>query len=421
MITFRYSPNPVLEPRPGCTWADQMVLNPAIIQDPDSSRLHMLFRASGPWPQMQRPGKPLPYPIFLGYAFSDDRGQTWQADFSRPALAPVLSEDPAELYVTNPDGQRVVNHANGCVEDPRLFYLEGQLYLTCACRMFPPGPYWEGLPLTCCTPEWAVNGDHDFGKAATWNVTVSVLYRVDLDALKAGRYEQAFTYVTHLTDPEKGDNRDVYLFPEKLRIGGRMQYVCLHRPWTPSEYIEGAGVDRPSMMISAADELTDFATDKARQKLLATPLFDWEAGRVGGSWPPIRLSANEWLVAYHGKQEGTVGYTQSFMILRETGDDFPVIIHRCSDRLMYATQPWELNGKFPTPCLFTCAGVVMGDELIMTYGAADTRVGVARVEFEKLVAHVRRFDARGHRLANGHGGPAEWRSGRPGEARVAAK
>lgn len=419
-MKFHYSASPVLEPQPGCTWADQMVLNPAILQDPDSSRLHMLFRASGPWPQMRQPGKPLPYPIFLGYAFSDDRGQTWQADFSRPALAPALRQDPAELYVTDPDGRRVVNHANGCVEDPRLFHVEGELYLSCACRMFPPGPYWEGLELNCCTPDWALSGDHDFGMAATANVTVSVLYRVDLDALRAGRYEQAFTYVTHLTDPRKGDNRDVFLFPDKLRVDGRMQYVCLHRPWTPDRYAAGAGIDRPSMMIAAADELSDLATDRATQRLLATPLFDWEAGRIGGSWPPIRISDTEWLVAYHGKQEGRVGYTQSFMILHDTDDGFPIITHRCSDRLMYATQPWELNGKFPTPCLFTCSGVVIGEELVMGYGAADTRVGIARVNFERLVAHVRRFDAAGRLQASAPAPLPAWRSGRrPGVPAVA--
>lgn len=65
---------------------------------------------------------------------------------------------------------------------------------------------------------------------------------------------------------------------------------------------------------------------------------------------------------------------------------------------MYAQQPWELSGKFPTPCLFTCAGCRIGDELVMTYGAADTRAGVARVDFDELVEYIRRFDARGRRI-----------------------
>ncbi len=398
MLKIRRSKEPVLVPQPGCVWADQMVLNPAIIGDADSGRLHMLFRASGPWPHMQRPGQPLPYPIFLGYAWSDDSGETWEADFSRPALAPALKQELDEIYIQSPDGRRVVNYSNGCIEDPRLFHLEGKLYLTCACRMFPPGPYWTGTPLTCCQPKWAAEDKHGLGKAATWNVTVSVLYEVDLAALRERRYEQAFTYVTHLSDPERGDNRDVFLFPEKLRINGRLQYALLHRPWSPAEYEVGAGLAQPSIFLSAADRIEDLATDQAEQHVLAVPLFDWESNRIGASWPAIRLEDGQWLVSYHGKQEkGNVGYTQSFMILEETADGWPIVRHRCSERLLYAQLPWELDGKFPTPCVFTCGGIVVDGELIMSYGAADTKAGIARVNFRELVDYVRRFNAHGRR------------------------
>ncbi|MFD1908732.1 hypothetical protein ACFSQ7_39265 [Paenibacillus rhizoplanae] len=65
------------------TGRTKMVLNPAIIQDPDSDDIHMLFRATGPWPQKRREGCHDPYPIFLGYARSRDRGETWEADFSK--------------------------------------------------------------------------------------------------------------------------------------------------------------------------------------------------------------------------------------------------------------------------------------------------------------------------------------------------
>jgi predicted GH43/DUF377 family glycosyl hydrolase len=398
MPKFQYSKEPVLEPKPGCVWADEMVLNPAMIQDPAGKRIHMLFRASGPWPHMQRPGQPLPYPIFLGYACSDDGGHTWNPDFSRPALAPKLAMEIEDLFIETRDGHTVVNHSNGCIEDPRLFYLDGQLHLTVACRMFPPGPYWTGTALDCCVPAWAKQDQHSLGKAATSNVTVSVLYRVDLEKLAAGDYEQAFDYITHITDPERGDDRDAFLFPEKVLVGGRKRYLSLHRPWDPTLYEQGRGVKQPSIFLAAADDVRDLATDSAEQHLLATPLFDWEVSRIGASWPPVKIGDGEWLVPYHGKCEpGNVGYTQSFMILQESEKGFPVIKHRCSERLMYPTQNWELEGKFPTPCLFTCAGVQVGQELIMSYGAADTKAGIARVDFEQLIEHVRKFNARGER------------------------
>jgi len=389
---------PILEPQPGCAWADTMVLNPAIVRDPASSRLHMLFRATGPWPQKQVAGRPLPYPIFLGYAFSDDGGETWTPDFSRPALAPVLADDPHGLYIKDSQGRRVINHANGCIEDPRLHWLEGELFLTTACRMFAPGPYWINDEPKQCAPGW-VTGDHPFGRAARENLTVTVLWKVDLAKLAARDYENSFTYVTHLSDPDRGDNRDVFLFPEKLVIDGRPQYVCVHRPMTPGDYALPGTARTPSIYLASADNLYDLASEKALHHQLATSVFPWEGNRVGGSFPPIRISKNEWLLPYHGKQDTVVGYTQSFMILREQSKGFPTVAHRCSQRMMYAQQPWELAGRFKTPCVFSCGGELINGRLLISYGAADTKVGMASVDFGELVNHVRHFDPSGRRIA----------------------
>jgi predicted GH43/DUF377 family glycosyl hydrolase len=49
----------------------------------------------------------------------------------------------------------------------------------------------------------------------------------------------------------------------------------------------------------------------------------------------------------------------------------------------------------PTPCLFTTGGIVVKDDLIMSYGAADQKAGIAWVNFAELVAYVKHFDAEG--------------------------
>ncbi|MFA7345444.1 MAG: hypothetical protein WC003_14175 [Terrimicrobiaceae bacterium] len=391
---IHYSPHPVLVPQPGVEWADTMVLNPTVIDEPGTRRLHMLFRASGPWPQARIPGKPLPYPIFLGYAHSDDGGRSWEADFSRPCLAPRLATAPEALRIAGRSGNSVVNHANGCIEDPRLFRLDGKCYVTTACRLFPAGPYWEKDSPMQCAPDWAAEDAHALGRAARENLTVSVLFEVRLDALSAGQYDDAFRYVAHLTDPARGDNRDVVLFPEKLRIEGRERYVALHRPKESDGYCE-AGLP-PSIFAAASDSLEEFPAPSTRHRLVAAPLFEWEGDRIGASWTPIRLGEDEWLLPCHGKQDAKVGYTQSFMILKTDGDGWPCVAHRCPVRLMFARQKWELKGRFPTPCLFTCGGVVLDGELIMTYGAADTVCGLAWANFDELVRIVRQFDENGN-------------------------
>ena len=90
----------ILEPPEGVSWASKMVLNPAMIQHPvRTNEVHMLFRATGQSPEKQIPGKPMPYPLSLGYAISRDSGFTWEADFSVPAFAPALKYNADELFI----------------------------------------------------------------------------------------------------------------------------------------------------------------------------------------------------------------------------------------------------------------------------------------------------------------------------------
>ena len=384
---FDYNKRLLFEAPKNCPWASKMVLNPAIIKDPENSNvLHMLFRSTGPCPEKQLAGKPLPYPIFLGYAFSNDAGESWEADFSRPALAPNLKYNENELLTKNIFGQDCINYANGCIEDPRLFYFEDQLCLSAACRIFPPGPYWDHDNPAQCMPEWAIDNKHNLGTAVTENSTVTLLYKVNLDALKNKKYAKAFTLVGPLHNPDTSDDRDAFLFPRKLKIRGKEKVVCIHRPKHPWNYAIGKDLIAPSIFLAAADSLSKLSSDNVEQHILAVPEFEWEQNRIGASWAPLEISTREWLLPYHGKQDDQIGYTQSFMILKETADGFPEIIHRPSERLIYADKPWELEGDFTIPCLFTCSGVVLDDgNLLMGYGAADQKIGIGKIPYDYLI------------------------------------
>lgn len=387
----------LINPQHGCPWADKMVLNPAIVKDPaDEHTLHMLFRATGPSPDKQLPGKPLPYPIFLGYACSRDGGESWKADFSRPAFSPALEYSLDKLETMDIYGNRTPNYANGCIEDPRLFYFEEELYLSVACRAFPPGPYWEHDDPRQCMPDWVVSGRHDLGQAISDNSTVSLLYKVDLESIKSGSYDTAFSLIGPLHPPDVSDDRDAFLFPRRLKINGQDKIVCIHRPKHPWNYSEGKHLKSPSIFLALADSLPELRSMDIHRTALVLPVFPWEANRVGGSWPPLEISPGEWLLPYHGKQDDTVGYTQSFIILRETGMGFPEIVHRPSARLMYAAEAWELEGDFSIPCMFTCSGALMSDgRLLMGYGAADSRIGMAEARLPDIINYTRGFDANG--------------------------
>lgn len=381
---FQFGPNPAAD------WASKMVLNPAMVRDPvERDTIHMLFRATGPKAGNRISGKPLPYPIFLGYAVSHDCGVHWECDWSRPALAPGLKQNLRDLIVTDVFGRRMFDYSNGCIEDPRLFYFEDVLYLTVACRAFPPGPYWEHDDPVQCMPASVRSAAQDFGRAVAENSSVSLLYKVELDALKTGHYENAFSFVAPLHRPDVSDDRDVVLFPRSLRIGGTEKIVCIHRPKTPWNYDAGKGLTAPSIFMALGNSLSDFYDGTAEEFVFARPEFPWEADRIGVSWAPLELEPGIWLLPYHGKQDKAVGYTQSFMLLRETGTGLPEITARPGERILYASEKWELEGDFTIPCLFSCSGLLLDDGcLLMGYGAADTKVGTATVELDELYHYL---------------------------------
>ncbi len=378
----------ILSPVKDCDWASEMILNPAIIKDPQSNRIHMLVRVSGPYPKKQLLGKPLPYPIFMAYGYSDDGGETFEFDFSMPALAPMLEYDKDNLWVPNGKGEKVPAYHNGCLEDPRMFFVEGECYLTLACRMFPPGPYWEQDIPTQCTPDWALNNNSPFYIGD--NYTVTVLYKVDLKALGNKDYANAFTFITNLTDPKYGQDRDVIIMPNKMMIDGKLQYVMIHRPVTPNKYDEFSET-KPSIVISAAPDFYSFALNATRRELLYSPSAEWQGDRVGASTPVIDMGNGEWLLCFHGKQNDEFGYAQSFMILQENENDFPKITHLYPKRWITNEADFEKPSKFGIPCVFFTGMIKQDQQLLVSYGAADEFAATMTLDYDKLVKTLRKY------------------------------
>ena len=382
----------ILTPQPDCPFASEMVLNPGIVKDPKTGRIHMLVRTSGPCHEKQLDGKLPPFPIYFAYAYSDDDGESFCFDLERPALAPNVEYDVEKLFITNGRGERVPNYANGCLEDPRMFFIEGECYCAIAARPFPPGPYWINDDPVQCMPEWAKKDDSPIGNQK--NYTVTVLYKVDLDALTSGDYDNAFTYISDLTDPTMGEDRDVLFFPEKMMIDGKMQYVMIHRPQHPDNYEEFTET-RPSIVISAAPDLYSFVKSGAKRKILYAPSLSWQGNRVGGSTPPIPLGGGEWLFNFHGKENDDMGYAQSFMILTERENDFPEVTHLYPEKWVVNEADFEKPSKFTIPCVFFTGNVLLGEKLLISYGAADENAAVMTLDFKKIVDTLRKYPYNG--------------------------
>ncbi len=377
----------ILGPVEGCEWASEMVLNPSLIEDPETKRLHMLVRVSGPMCEKKLEGKPMPFPIYFAYAYSDD-GENFTFDLERPALSPAVKYTPEDLYITNGRGESVPNYANGCLEDPRTFFIEGECYCAIAARTFPPGPYWEHDVPTQCMPDWAKADNSPIGNQG--NVTTTVLYKIDLKALAKRDYDNAFTYITDLTDPVMGEDRDVFIFPKKMMIDGKMQYVMVHRPQHPENY-DCMSETRPSIVISAAEDLYSFAKRATKRRVLYAPDRPWQGNRVGASTPPIAMGDGRWLIGFHGKQDDEHGYGQSFMILKEVENDFPEIEYLYPEKWIVNEADFEIPRKFKIPCVFFTGIVKQGDRLLVSYGAADEFAAVMALDYNKTVQTLERY------------------------------
>jgi predicted GH43/DUF377 family glycosyl hydrolase len=160
-------------------------------------------------------------------------------------------------------------------------------------------------------------------------------------------------------------NKDAVIFPEK--IGGR--YVMLHR-------IE------PDLCIAFSDDLTHWCDIKSVMTPRAHGWDNWKLG-VGGT--PIKME-NYWMVIYHGV---SVERLYSLGIILLDADNPERVLYRSRKAILAPKRDYERFGKVPN-VVFSCGNVVIGDELYLYYGAADSVICVAKMNMEKLLASLRK-------------------------------
>jgi predicted GH43/DUF377 family glycosyl hydrolase len=334
MKLIRYDGNPILSPHPGHPWEDLAVFNPAAWYDPQAGDVLLLYRAAESHPD---------YKCYFGLARSRDGFR-----FERASDQPVL-------------GPSVEGFDGATIQDPRMVKMGDWFYVTYACRHFPFGQFWvpkdqQRHRRLDCPPE--------FPRYLRINAT--------LTGLLLTRDFRTWIRAGWLTDPLL-DDRDVVLFPEK--IGGK--YVMIHRPleWVGPEY----GTEHPCAWISTADDLMGFR----QSRLLMSNRFDWEASKLGVNTPPIKTE-HGWLTIYHAV--GADRFYRLGAVLLDLEDPSKVL-HRTPDWLMEPEADYETDGYYPGAC-FPCGAVVIGQRLLVYYGAADKHCAVATCDFGDLVEHL---------------------------------
>jgi predicted GH43/DUF377 family glycosyl hydrolase len=172
-------------------------------------------------------------------------------------------------------------------------------------------------------------------------------------------------------------DKDAALFPD--RVGGR--YHLLHRPMAGLDG-EGAGIE-----IASSADLHNWD----EHGLVLRPGEDgsWASHKIGVGPPPL-LTADGWLVLYHGVRLTASGsiYRAGLALLDR---DRPARVIARSPEWAFGPQaPYERVGDVGN-VVFPCGWIVGddGDTLRVYYGAADTCVCVATASLAALLDHLR--------------------------------
>jgi predicted GH43/DUF377 family glycosyl hydrolase len=160
-------------------------------------------------------------------------------------------------------------------------------------------------------------------------------------------------------------NKDGVLFPQKIE--GR--YAMLHR------------ID-PDLCIGYSEDMVHWCDIKSLMKPRAT---GWDNWKIGAAGTPIKFD-DFWLVIYHGV---SVERLYSLGIILLDGNNPERVLCRSRKAILTPKMDYERFGKVPN-VVFSCGNVIIGDELFVFYGGADSVICVASVKLEKLLGSLGR-------------------------------
>ncbi|MFB0558905.1 MAG: glycosidase [Candidatus Bathyarchaeia archaeon] len=155
-------------------------------------------------------------------------------------------------------------------------------------------------------------------------------------------------------------NKNAVIFPDRIR--GR--YAMFHR------------LD-PSIYISYSDDLRSWDTPK----LVMIPRKDsWDCVKIGSASPPIELDSG-WLLIYHGVDEKRTYRLGAAIFEKENPER---IVYRTKEPILEPDEDYERLGFVPN-VVFSCGSVLMDSKLLISYGGADTVIGVATFDLSEII------------------------------------
>ena len=129
-----------------------------------------------------------------------------------------------------------------------------------------------------------------------------------------------------------------------------------------------------------------------RHRHVMKPEKNWESKKIGGG--PIPIETDEgWLIFYHGVLYSCNGFVYSFGAAILDLEKPWIVKHRADSYLMSPQKLYECVGDVPN-VVFPCATLTDAEtgRIAVYYGAADTVVGLAFTDVDKIVDFIKEND-----------------------------
>lgn len=172
-----------------------------------------------------------------------------------------------------------------------------------------------------------------------------------------------------LISPPDLDDKDAAAFPEK--INGK--YIIIHR--------SGNDIDlsfHKTLDFDGTGWLEEYRWIAPRPGM-------WDSKKVGIASPPMKTKYG-WILLYHGVSEEDNFYRVGAVLLDLK--EPTKIICRTDYPLFEPETDYEKKGEIPN-VVFPCGTVIFDKKIFMYYGGADKVIGVATINFERLLKSLK--------------------------------
>jgi predicted GH43/DUF377 family glycosyl hydrolase len=188
---------------------------------------------------------------------------------------------------------------------------------------------------------------------------------------------QKFYYQS--TDLEKKKllwDKNIIFFPRRIKS----KLAFLHRL-------------RPGIQLVTVNHMKDLTREfwmdyfnNLHRHIVLDPLHKHESAYIGGGCPPIE-TPHGWLTIYHGVKKTEQGFVYSACAALLDIDNPTKVLARLPYALFSPEYNWELTGEVNN-VVFPTGTALFGNSLFIYYGAADTHIATASVNFNDLLAEL---------------------------------